>query len=1087
MTADSAFLPAAAILTIDRQQRSALLGGRRVALGGRAFDVLAVLTARPGQVCSVQSLHQAVWPDTPVEPNNLRVQIATLRQRLGPQHIDNVARRGYRWVGPVHEAGAAPGAALIGRDHELLTLRAMADQHRLVNVVGAGGIGKTSLVRAWRAGLPPRPGGAGAIMVELAPLALADAVLPAVAQALAPVLGTPVSATSLPALVAALGAATAPLPHLVLDNAEHLIDAVARLVQALLDGVPQLRIAVTSQVPLRLPGEQLLRLGPLELPERSVTLAQARALGALVLFAERVRALDPRFELNARNLATVADVCCRLDGLPLAIELAAARVPALGLQALQRALGERLGLLTGGPGHAPARQRTLRAALDWSYSLLDAPTQQVFCRLGTFTGPFTLAQAQRALAPSQAVYLDWSVVDAIGRLVDASLVGHDGGEPPRYQLLELPRAFALERLGLPQPVAVHDDAGGASPLLQRLVRQVSAGMGQDDSTGGSQTLDAQTVLALARRLQPDDLRQFDTALLELQRAVDLAASVVADGDDNDGDAAGGDTDHVLAAVAEQTRLGQLDRGADELDAALEELQRRDERRRTALRRAQHTLLEACVRQDLLRRDAPAVARRIESLVALAASGDDAARPSWAAGYIAHETRYLADGMQSGERLKLQVGVALARRRLETAASAAERLAVQRVLVRALREQGSRESTHTTLEEGVQLARQALQAISRAGAPLEWAALQHDLGSLLSTLSYRTGDIGMMEEAEACTRLALQERSQAHTPLDWADSQRQLAGTLRNLGQREASNHRVLEAAAACRAALLACPVALTPQLHAQLQDMLATTLIELGRRAVTATLLQEAVQAARHALAAISADHAAQLWGDCNSHLGIALGLLGEPELQPDEQLALRALQDAVIAFRHALSVASPDGDAVAYAMRLHNLAAVLRKLGVLESGRVGMQHLEQSASHSREAITHFVHERFPMYWAAAQEDLASTLQALAQRQRQAGDQGQALATLEQAAQAVSQALLERTRERSPLEWAQAVSNRASIWLDIGRFATSPNHVHEALVALDSALSVLTGDGAAVHRKQTLALMAQANDWLAARAAEPLP
>jgi predicted ATPase len=230
---------------------------------------------------------------------------------------------------------------------------------------------------------------------------------------------------------------------LVLDNCEHVIDAVGALAFQLLRSAPSLRMLVTSQELLRVAGEQVYKLAPLAIPvERD--LQRAAHFGAVRLFVERARSLDRRFELNERNVDAVIDICAQLDGIPLAIELAAARIPSLGVYGVLDRLGERFRMLTGAARVSLHRHQTLRAALDWSHHLLKPDEQKVFRRLGLFSGGFVVEGAQ-LVARDEGVD-EWAVLDHLSTLVDKSLVLVDDGERPRYRLLENARAYALERL-----------------------------------------------------------------------------------------------------------------------------------------------------------------------------------------------------------------------------------------------------------------------------------------------------------------------------------------------------------------------------------------------------------------------------------------------------------------------------------------------------------------------------------------------------------------------------------------------------------------------------------------------------------------
>jgi predicted ATPase/DNA-binding winged helix-turn-helix (wHTH) protein len=444
-------------------ERQLLLDGRPVALGARAFDVLMALVERRDRTVAKSELLDCVWPGLVVEENNLQVQISTLRKALGPHAIATVPGRGYRFTAPLEGAGdgrssaaapapaatyvAAPAAPptnlprelppLYGREADLAALRSLIEAHKLVTVVGAGGIGKSRLAQAAAHSLAGRwPDGAW--MVELASLS-EPALLPnVVAQALDIQMAGEGAAVD--ELVASLAPRTV---LLVLDNCEHLLDAVAALAQAVLQHAPNVTMLSTSQEPLRLSAEQQYRIAPLTVPSETAA-SSAREFGAIALFEARVRAADPRFALNDENLPLVIDICRRLDGLPLAIELAAARVATLGLRPVGEKLDARFKLLTGGSRASLRRHQTLRAALEWSHNLLSAPEQAVFRRLGAFAGGFTMGLAQAVAGDAQLD--EWAVLDHLSALVDKSLVVADAGDAPRYRLLESARAFALEQL-----------------------------------------------------------------------------------------------------------------------------------------------------------------------------------------------------------------------------------------------------------------------------------------------------------------------------------------------------------------------------------------------------------------------------------------------------------------------------------------------------------------------------------------------------------------------------------------------------------------------------------------------------------------
>ena len=370
---------------------------------------------------------------------------------LGEQAVKNIDRPVHAFaVGEVVPAaavpppvasarGTAPPAppALVGRDEDLAELLRAMGESRIVTILGPGGIGKTALaaVAAHRVGAA-RPDGVW--WVDLAAISEPTLLSSAVGQTL----GVPVAGRD---PLAALVRGLAPRQALVvLDNAEHLVDAVAALVSALARGAPQLQLVVTSQTALHVDGEWLFRLGALDIPEPGVPAEDALAHGAVALFAAQARAADRGFAVTDANVDTVIELCRRLDGVALAIKLAAARLPLLGLAGVLARLGERFRLLAGGSRDAPSRQQTLRAALDWSYGLLPAHEQAVFRRLGVFVGSFDPELAAHAVAEDGQDH--WLAVDTLAALVDRSLVVVEAADAGRCRLLDSAREYALMQL-----------------------------------------------------------------------------------------------------------------------------------------------------------------------------------------------------------------------------------------------------------------------------------------------------------------------------------------------------------------------------------------------------------------------------------------------------------------------------------------------------------------------------------------------------------------------------------------------------------------------------------------------------------------
>jgi non-specific serine/threonine protein kinase len=339
-------------------------------------------------------------------------------------------------------------SSFIGREHEVAEIQARLAAHRLLTLTGPGGCGKTRL--AIRAANDLAAGFAdGVWLVELAPLA--DAAL--VPQAVAAACGVR-EQPGRPLLDTLPDQLQFSKTLLLLDNCEHLIAACAQLAETLLQACPNLRILATSREPLGVPGEVIWPVPPLSLPEpqpwRSPTSGQDalpvyELSEAMRLFAERAAAASPAFALTPENGAWVADICRRLDGIPLAIELAAARVRALSVRQIAGRLDDRFHLLTSGSRTAPPRHQTLAAALDWSYALLTSSEQAVLQRLSAFAGGCTLEAAEYVGASGGVARGE--VLDTLSNLVDKSLVTVDRFDGQRrYRLLETIRQYAREKL-----------------------------------------------------------------------------------------------------------------------------------------------------------------------------------------------------------------------------------------------------------------------------------------------------------------------------------------------------------------------------------------------------------------------------------------------------------------------------------------------------------------------------------------------------------------------------------------------------------------------------------------------------------------
>ena len=338
--------------------------------------------------------------------------------------------------------------SFIGRNRELSEVRALVESCRLVTLTGAGGCGKTRLSLQVAAGLLGGSGD-GVWLVELAAVSDQDAVAPAICQAL--------GMTAQPgraALETLLNALASQDVLIVLDNCEHLIDACAKTADVILRRCPKVHLVATSREPLGIDGETIYLVPPLSLPgpgDRGSSVAESS--DAVALFVERASAHGAGLTVDEQTGPFIASICARLDGLPLAIELAAARLRSLSLTGLADRLDQRFRLLTGGSRTAPGRQQTLRAAIDWSYSLLNGAEQLLLRRLSVFAETFDLDAAETVCGFGDIQLSD--VTGLLGSLVDKSLVvAEPAGAALRYRLLETVRQFAAERLAEAEAAAL---------------------------------------------------------------------------------------------------------------------------------------------------------------------------------------------------------------------------------------------------------------------------------------------------------------------------------------------------------------------------------------------------------------------------------------------------------------------------------------------------------------------------------------------------------------------------------------------------------------------------------------------------------
>ena len=431
-------------------------------LGSRALDILIYLAERPGEVVGKKQLIDQVWSDVNVEEGSLRVHVAAIRKALadgqfGNRYVANVQGRGYSFVGQVarledntidkpnraqNEVGLpAQPLRMIGREAVLDDVKDRIRKDRFVTLLGPGGIGKTTVaVAAGRAMVEAFNGGVH--FVDLGSLTDPHHVPAAVGTSLGFALRAKDATAEL------LDAVRSKKLLIILDSCEHLIDAVASLAELLFQQASQVHVLATSRELLRVEGEYCYRILPLDFPPDSLQTTNAiLRYPATRLFVERIAAKGGDFVLTDAEAPYVAEICRKLDGVPLAIELVAGRVAALGIKNTVTSLVSRLELLKLGRRTSVPRHRTLRATLDWSYDLLSDIEKIVFRRIAPFVGYFSLEGAHDVVGELGSS--DGGIFDAIAGLVEKSLLATRTDETQvQYRLLDTTRAYALEKLEL---------------------------------------------------------------------------------------------------------------------------------------------------------------------------------------------------------------------------------------------------------------------------------------------------------------------------------------------------------------------------------------------------------------------------------------------------------------------------------------------------------------------------------------------------------------------------------------------------------------------------------------------------------------
>jgi predicted ATPase/DNA-binding winged helix-turn-helix (wHTH) protein len=450
---------------VSRSRRELIHHGKIVPLPERPFDLLLALVDARGSTVSKDRMMALLWPGRVVEENTIEAQVSVLRRALGEDRawIRTISGNGYQFTGdvtddrsaivnPHHSSSPMIGlpavmSELIGRNPVLLEIVDLAKSHRLITLVGVGGVGKTRLAIEAARSLAARFSD-GVCLVDLAPTKSPEFLPMTIARALGfpPGEGTPSLERISPVLQ--------DRQILILfDNCEHIVDCAARMVETILRSIPDAVVIATSREALRLPGECIYRVPSLDVPLDDDAY-EIEDYGATLLFKERTGSqsfhhADPR---DVRSI--IARICRQLDGIPLAIELAAAYVAVLGIEGLASRLDSRFQLLTRGSRVASPRQQTMRATLDWSYDLLSIHEQTALQRLSIFAGPFSIESAQSVASTDDMS--PGAVRDCVVSLIDKSLITLDvKAFQVRYRLLETTRAYAREKL----------QAGGARLVL----------------------------------------------------------------------------------------------------------------------------------------------------------------------------------------------------------------------------------------------------------------------------------------------------------------------------------------------------------------------------------------------------------------------------------------------------------------------------------------------------------------------------------------------------------------------------------------------------------------------------------------------
>src|SRR6267154_2740364 len=444
-------------------ERSLRKANQVIPLGGRAYDILIALLENAGEIVGKGELIARAWPDVTVEEGSLRVHLSALRKALGDgqfgdKYIANVQGQGYSFIAPVtrlpvdrDRSNASAGMSnlppalgrMVGRDDVVLEIQGLLQtEQRLITILGAGGIGKTTVALSVGHGALADFSGA-AFFVDLSTVNDKEHLIGAIASAVG------LDSQLVDPKEALLNFLRPRRVLIILDSCEHLIEKTAEIADHIFQNTPDIYILATSREALHVPGERVLRLCPLECPpeQPGLTASEVMAYPAARLFAERVSARRDHFSLGDDEAPMVAEICRKLDGIALAIELAAGRAAIFGVRNTVAKLGSRLDLLKFGRRTANPRHRTLMATLDWSHDHLSEIEQVLLRRVAIFIGHFRL---EAALAVAEEAGIDESeITGALGNLVNKSLIEvWTNSRGPCYRLLDTTRAYALEKLAI---------------------------------------------------------------------------------------------------------------------------------------------------------------------------------------------------------------------------------------------------------------------------------------------------------------------------------------------------------------------------------------------------------------------------------------------------------------------------------------------------------------------------------------------------------------------------------------------------------------------------------------------------------------